>query len=562
MLARGTPKDREEARDFAPQVQLAVSAALDRFRERKEPPDFWTLVSYLQLALIRGEWDKVSDSIPDVIANSGGQQNIETTLQDLQRLSATWEQASEIGGGDRQRLKDTIEVFKKALENPAALNPLSENSISYVSVLKFADMEGAFATDPFNLSEELTKSGIGTDLATLSKQNQVNIMSFHEFLAKGKAGFSPGAVLLAPTGPYRSVMQAIAEGTGLTPWWKAYETMGLGKPEHAPEFIERVAHEGQDVYLLVPRDFRGRIHQDSYTLQEFELIVKNFTKLGRKVHFVFGFENTFPLDYENRLSEEDVHRNYRDNVMRLFLEKFQAWLVELGDKVKHYSFANVFTQSMYPKIYDQVLGQLPAYQALEEMHSRYMPAAGLILDLGGGTGLLAKFLMELHPSRHVLIVDNSQAMTGMALAKGLSVVPNSITSLPFASGSVDGAVCNNVAYLLTKSELDLALSETFRVLRPNGRLSIASMLKTTPEIHQAFLRQVVEDVRRLEASGKIPLGSAKFFFSANQNLLSRSPTLYTREEIAQMAMSHGFKVVVPNGSTYAGAGFFLVFEKP
>lgn len=579
MLSLGTPKAVAEANEYAALVQLAIDSAHARYREKNQPPDFWLLSTSLNLLVLRRDWERTSEILPEVLASAGGPQNLQTVIEGLERVANAWRTDRSIAQAEHRRMRGVLDVLKRAMRQPEATNPLSENALSYVTVQKFPEMEGAFGTAPFNLREEIRKSGVESELMQLARKGEVHVHTFHEFLQKGaQRGLPKNSVLLAPTGPYRAVMQVVSDHTGLIPWWDAYGQVGLDlNPSHSQEFLERLAEQGRDVYLLVPRDFRGATHAGSHTLREFEYIVSQFEKLRKKVHFVFGFENTFPLDYRNRLSPREVHRNYRDNIMRLFTSKYQAWLVGLGDRVKHYSFGSMFSASQYPIVYDQALAKLPAHIENRELHSRHMARGTAqspvrILDLGGGTGLVARKLMnEPGTNRVVEIFDMSEAMTNVAIAKGMPknrVHISDITSLVrrngsrIADASVDGAVSNNVVYLLTPEEIHQLFAEVLRVLKPGGRFSLSSMLKAGSEVHQAFLASVSAQVRELEKLGQVPAGSDRILFSSNQNLLQRSPTMFTHEEIVRIGLEHGFRVVVNDGVVYEGAGFFVVFEKP
>jgi hypothetical protein len=333
-------------------------------------------------------------------------------------------------------------------------------------------MEAAFSTSPMNVLQELRWTGVAPDLIEKSRQGDVNIQSFHEFLKHGKklsAGAKQG-VLLAPTGPYRSVISAIATQTGLLPWWDAYPALGLPlDPTYTEAFVDRLAAEGREIFLLVPRGFRGDVHKGSFTLNDFDEILRKFDKLRGHVHFVLGFENTFPLDYKRRLTTEQVvEEGYEDRVMNYFLAKYQEWLIELGPKIHHYSVANQFTSSSYPLIYDQALELLSAHRENRALHSHYMPHGKVrILDLGGGTGLIARQLTADDPERLVEIYDSSPVMLEVAKAKGVPETRlhlNSVTKLPGADESADGAVSNNVIYLLTPVEIEASFQFAFSSL--------------------------------------------------------------------------------------------------
>ncbi len=90
----------------------------------------------------------------------------------------------------------------------------------------------------------------------------------------------------------------------------------------------------------------------------------------------------------------------------------------------------------------------------------------LILDVGGGEGQIARAVSEATGGMSV-VVDPILSQVRLALRRGSPAVLGSAENLPFASASVDGAVaCLVFEHLL---ELDRALSEVARAVRPDGR---------------------------------------------------------------------------------------------
>jgi len=103
------------------------------------------------------------------------------------------------------------------------------------------------------------------------------------------------------------------------------------------------------------------------------------------------------------------------------------------------------------------------------------------LDVGAGTGLLA---LALAPRcRGVWAIDVAPAMVEhlrwVVAGRGfdnLYPLVASAATLPLEDGSVDLVVSNYCFHHLTEDEKRLALAETFRVLRPEGRLVFGDMM--------------------------------------------------------------------------------------
>jgi arsenite methyltransferase len=101
-----------------------------------------------------------------------------------------------------------------------------------------------------------------------------------------------------------------------------------------------------------------------------------------------------------------------------------------------------------------------------------------VIDIGTGPGFLAAEMAEtLGRNGRVLGVDPSDSMLQLAAARcakfpWVSVQPGSATALPVADSSFDVAVSVQVFEYV--AEIDTALAETCRVLKPGGRALIVA----------------------------------------------------------------------------------------
>jgi len=129
------------------------------------------------------------------------------------------------------------------------------------------------------------------------------------------------------------------------------------------------------------------------------------------------------------------------------------------------------------------LARGPGLQALRDrILELAVPAAGdAVVDVGAGTGLLALALAA--SVRTVWALDSSRMMGEYLQVKAESagfdnvrVIYASAISIPLVDGVADLAVSNYCFHEMTQSEKERALAETYRVLRPGGRLVIADMM--------------------------------------------------------------------------------------
>jgi SAM-dependent methyltransferase len=91
--------------------------------------------------------------------------------------------------------------------------------------------------------------------------------------------------------------------------------------------------------------------------------------------------------------------------------------------------------------------------------------AELVVELGAGTGKLTRAVAEL--GVRVVAVEPDPRMLVVLLERGLEGVEGTAEAIPFGDGEADGVVAGSSLHWF---ELDRALAEIHRVLRPGGRL--------------------------------------------------------------------------------------------
>jgi SAM-dependent methyltransferase len=91
--------------------------------------------------------------------------------------------------------------------------------------------------------------------------------------------------------------------------------------------------------------------------------------------------------------------------------------------------------------------------------------AELVVELGAGTGKLTRAVAEL--GVQVVAVEPDPRMLGILREHGLDGVEGSAEAIPLDAASADGVVAGSSLHWF---DLDRALPEVHRVLRPRGRL--------------------------------------------------------------------------------------------
>ena len=117
------------------------------------------------------------------------------------------------------------------------------------------------------------------------------------------------------------------------------------------------------------------------------------------------------------------------------------------------------------------------------------------LDVGCGKGRFARIFQERHPGAEIWGLDISEEML-KHVPTGIHTRAGSMTKLPFDDGWFDGAYATES--LEHAVEIDVAVSEICRVVKPGGRIAIIDKnaehfgkLKT-PEWERWFDRKELE----------------------------------------------------------------------
>jgi ubiquinone/menaquinone biosynthesis C-methylase UbiE len=151
-------------------------------------------------------------------------------------------------------------------------------------------------------------------------------------------------------------------------------------------------------------------------------------------------------------------------------------------------------KAFYAAIYDRITSGAERAGLSEERHGLLAQAAGATIEVGAGTGVnLAHFppavtrlcLVEPDPSMRKRLHRRASGRDDV------QIVDAPAEALPFPDGSFDTAVVTFA--LCSVADLDSALAEIARVLRPGGRLLFLEHVRDTdPEIarkqdHPGFL---------------------------------------------------------------------------
>ena len=123
-----------------------------------------------------------------------------------------------------------------------------------------------------------------------------------------------------------------------------------------------------------------------------------------------------------------------------------------------------------------------------------------VLDLGCRTGTLAVLIKKRHPQAHVVGLDIDPRVLEHAASKArqagvhIDFTQASALELPYPSAHFDRVVSSLMLHHLSREQKQRALSEIWRVLKPDGLLCVADFGRP----HTRFTRSVALVVRHFE----------------------------------------------------------------
>ncbi len=175
--------------------------------------------------------------------------------------------------------------------------------------------------------------------------------------------------------------------------------------------------------------------------------------------------------------------------------------------------------------YDFFMRAFGLYRTEEIIGLLALEGTERVLDLGGGTGFLARRLVPL--AREVHLLDLSPAMVKRVRGAKVKARVGNALNMPYATGFFDVVVLSD--FLHHVRERNRLLCETVRVMRPGGRLLVH-------EFHGGTLRG-----RLLERVESRAVGAVSYT---------------TPERLARDLGSYGFR---PLSSLDRGLAFISLF---
>lgn len=136
-----------------------------------------------------------------------------------------------------------------------------------------------------------------------------------------------------------------------------------------------------------------------------------------------------------------------------------------------------------------------------------------VLDVGSGSGIYFEPLQRRVPNLHYTGIDLSPGMLGKHPGQGTVSVADA-QQLPFADDTFDVLMANHMMYHL--KDIDEAIVEFRRVLRPDGLLMVATnSVQTMPELQVLMRRAILLLTRSGGTQVKPPTPASNLFALEN-----------------------------------------------
>jgi|KBSSwiStaDraftv2_1062776.scaffolds.fasta_scaffold780044_1 ubiquinone/menaquinone biosynthesis C-methylase UbiE len=122
----------------------------------------------------------------------------------------------------------------------------------------------------------------------------------------------------------------------------------------------------------------------------------------------------------------------------------------------------------HPWVYDRIQTLAGNKKVLAFLSQGLAPLnPRVVVDIGGGTGTVQNLLAA--ECRYICLDVEMPKLEGFRkkVAGGLAILGDA-TSMPLRDGFADMVICKSVTHHLTDSQLDRALDESRRILRPGG----------------------------------------------------------------------------------------------
>jgi ubiquinone/menaquinone biosynthesis C-methylase UbiE len=192
-----------------------------------------------------------------------------------------------------------------------------------------------------------------------------------------------------------------------------------------------------------------------------------------------------------------------------------------------------------------------------ELSGISVPEGGKVLDAGCGSGIVARYLAQTYPNAEIIGADQSsdrieQAKGAAKDFNNLSFQTEDITQLSFGTGTLDVILCRFVLEHLNPENIQRALCEMHRCLKPGGKLYLIdidgylyNLYPQSPLVTEFLAQLTKRGTIDLHVGRKLPAYVAKFPY---ENIRWEIETLQIRggaREIEMELIRERFQLLQP-----------------
>jgi len=111
-----------------------------------------------------------------------------------------------------------------------------------------------------------------------------------------------------------------------------------------------------------------------------------------------------------------------------------------------------------------------------------------IIDVGGGTGLIAKVLRSKKQNDDIMVIDLSPSMLQKVKDPTLSLVQGDVTAFPLKDETFTIAILVNTLHHIYETKQQVVLREVFRILKKQGRIFIIEIWYPNTFLSNLFIK--------------------------------------------------------------------------
>lgn len=173
----------------------------------------------------------------------------------------------------------------------------------------------------------------------------------------------------------------------------------------------------------------------------------------------------------------------------------------------------------------------------ELIERAHLPANARVLDLGTGTGDIAHAIQQQYPDSKTIAGDYTYEMMDAGKQRGRNLMWSAADALhlPFPDGQFDAVVSGFL--LRNVADIDHALREQLRVLKPNGRWVALDTTRPEKNLFYPFIQFHLQTV--IPTLGRFLTGQG----TAYKYLTTSTRNFLPAEDLAGRAREAGFRDV-------------------